>query len=76
MILPSGAMRTQGVTGAFASVLAWACDSRRTPSLPTAMQNVMPLKPASRLRRESFVSIVFMAQASFEARSMAAMMRW
>ena len=75
VIVPSGAMRTQGVTGAFASVFACAWDIRRTPSLPSAMQNAMPPRPASTLRRESLVSIMFMAQPSRDARSMAAMMR-
>jgi len=75
VILPSGAMRTHGVIGAFASVLACACDIRRTPSLPTAMQNVSPPNPASTPRRERLLSIMVMAQASFAARSMAAMMR-
>ena len=73
---PSGAMRTQGVTEAFANVFACACDIRRTPSLPIAMQNAIPPKPARTLRRERLVSMIFMAQAPFDARSMAAMMRW
>src|SRR5215475_380272 len=70
VILPSGAMRTHGFTGALASVLACACDISRTPSLPTAMQNVNPPRPESRVRRESLVSIAFMAQASRAAPSM------
>ena len=60
---PSGAMRTHGVTGMLASVFACACDIRRTPSLPTAMQNAIPPKPARTPRRERLVSIMFMAQA-------------
>jgi hypothetical protein len=72
---PSGAMRTHGVTDAFANVFAWACDIRRTPSLPTAIQNAIPPKPARTPRREIVVSIMFMAQTSRDARSMAAMMR-
>ena len=72
---PSGAMRTHGVTGMLANVFACACDIRRTPSLPTAMQNAIPPKPARTPRRERLVSIMFMAQAPRDARSMAAMMR-
>jgi hypothetical protein len=43
--------------------------------LPTAMQNAIPPKPARTPRRERLVSIMFMAQAPRDARSMAAMMR-
>jgi hypothetical protein len=39
------------------------------------MQNAMPPNPASTLRRDGVVSIIVMAQPSFAARSMAAMMR-
>ena len=62
VIVPFGAMRTHGVTGAFANVLACACDIRRTPSLPTAMQKVMPPRPASRLRRERLLSMTVMVR--------------
>src|SRR6201982_1197670 len=55
VILPSGAMRTHGLIGAFARTLACACDIRRTPSLPTAMQNAIPPSPASTLRRDGVV---------------------
>src|ERR1700730_7225955 len=63
VILPSGAMRTHGVTGALARVLACACDIRRTPSFPSAMQKLMPPNPASTLRREILVSIMVMTSA-------------
>ena len=75
VIPPSGAMRTHGLIGAFAKAFACACDIRRTPSFPTAMQKVKPPRPASTLRRDGAVSIIVMAQPSFAARSMAAMMR-
>src|SRR5438132_6185621 len=58
VILPSGAMRTQGVTGALAKALACACGMRRTPSFPSAMQKLMPPRAASMLRREMLVSII------------------
>jgi hypothetical protein len=60
-----------------AMVLASAGETRRTPSTPSARQNDMPPKPASTPRREisGALSIMVMAQASFAARSMAAMMR-
>src|SRR5262249_61950764 len=72
VILPSGAMRTHGVTLALARALACACDIRRTPSLPTAMQKVSPPRPASTLRRGGGVSIIVMAPASLAARWVAA----
>src|SRR5438270_13247757 len=60
-MVPLAAMRTHGVTWASAIVLACASVTRRTPSLLSARQNVMPPSPASTLRRERFRSIVFMS---------------
>src|SRR5262245_1765201 len=60
-MVPSGAMRTHGVTWALASVFARASETRRAPSLPSARQNVMPPNPASMPRREMSVSIVVMS---------------
>src|ERR1700738_2794227 len=62
VILPSGSMRTQGVMEALASA-ASAGDTRGTPSSPSARQNVIPLRPASTLRRDRLLSIMVMASA-------------
>src|SRR5262247_1740803 len=61
--VPSGAMRTQGVTLVFAIALACACENRRTPSVPRARQNDMPPRPASTPRREISRSMIVMALA-------------
>src|SRR5262244_1463173 len=68
VILPSAAMRTHGLIGAFAKAFACACDISRTPSFPTAMQNAIPPKPAITPRREISRSIMFMAQAALDGR--------
>src|SRR4029077_743219 len=64
VILPSGAMRTQGVMEALASAAsAGDTRTRRTPTSPSARQNVIPLRPASTLRRDRLLSIMVMASA-------------
>src|SRR5262249_2606779 len=68
VILPSGAMRTHGLIGAFANAFACACDIRRTPSLPTAMQNAIPPRPASTLRRDRVRSSIVMGSRPLSAR--------
>ena len=80
-MVPSGAMRTHGerLTGPPA-----ACAAGRmcVPSVPSAKQNVMPPRPANRLRRVISgdlsavgLSAMVMAQPSCDARWTAAMMR-
>src|ERR671936_501098 len=63
VMVPSGAMRTHGVICALATVFACASETSRTPSAPSARQNVIPPIPASTLRRETSFSIMVMALA-------------
>src|SRR5215831_2571961 len=63
VMVPSGAMRTHGVTCALASVSACAGETRLAPCWPSARQNVMPVRPASTERREMSFSIMVMASA-------------
>src|SRR5262245_63479651 len=61
-MVPSCAMRTHVLIFALASVFACASDTRRAPSVPSARQNVMPLKPASLPRRETSVCVMVMSR--------------
>src|SRR5262249_26570449 len=61
--VPSRAMRTQGVTFAFAIAWGCACENRRTPSVPSARQNDMPPRPTNTPRREISRSMIVMALA-------------
>ena len=69
-------MRTHGVTGALASVFACACDIRRDAVVADRDAECHAAQAGEHAAAgEVRCLIMFMAQASLDARSMAAMMR-